>query len=125
VQSSDHREFGRAFLEVTGGCELFDGLWQAGDREQVWMSHGDRVVKLPPGFRVVGVSDGAPFASPMTGGAIAASCSIRRSCTRRFRKIGYVRLGIPLPERLSSLRQDLPRFGELAQTETLKQLGLD
>jgi GMP synthase (glutamine-hydrolysing) len=63
VQSSDHREFGRAFLEVTGGCELFDGLWQKGNREQVWMSHGDRVVKLPPGFRVVGVSDGAPFAA--------------------------------------------------------------
>ena len=62
VQDSDHREFGRAFLEVTGDCVLFDGLWKPGDREQVWMSHGDRVVRLPPGFRVVGVSDGAPFA---------------------------------------------------------------
>ena len=62
VQGSDHREFGRAFVEVTGDCILFDGLWKPGDREQVWMSHGDRVVRLPPGFRVVGVSDGAPFA---------------------------------------------------------------
>src|ERR671923_299262 len=62
VQGSDHREFGRAFLEVTGDCILFDGLWKPGDREQVWMSHGDRVVRLPPGFRVVGVSEGAPFA---------------------------------------------------------------
>jgi len=62
VQGSDHREFGRAFLDVTGDCILFDGLWKPGDREQVWMSHGDRVVRLPPGFRVVGVSDGAPFA---------------------------------------------------------------
>ncbi len=61
-EGSDHREFGRAFLEVTGNCVLFDGLWKPGDREQVWMSHGDRVVRLPPGFRVVGVSDGAPFA---------------------------------------------------------------
>jgi GMP synthase (glutamine-hydrolysing) len=61
VQGSDHREFGRAFLEVTGNCALFDGLWRPGDREQVWMSHGDRVVRLPPGFRVVGVSEGAPF----------------------------------------------------------------
>jgi GMP synthase (glutamine-hydrolysing) len=61
VQGSDHREFGRAFLEVTGNCALFDGLWKPGDREQVWMSHGDRVVKLPAGFRVVGVSEGAPF----------------------------------------------------------------
>jgi GMP synthase (glutamine-hydrolysing) len=63
VETSDHREFGRAFLEVTGECTLFDGLWRAGDREQVWMSHGDRVTRLPPGFRVVGVSDGAPFAA--------------------------------------------------------------
>src|SRR6185312_6193364 len=28
VESSDHREFGRAFLEVTGDCVLFDGLWK-------------------------------------------------------------------------------------------------
>jgi GMP synthase (glutamine-hydrolysing) len=62
VETSDHREFGRAFLEVTGECALFEGLWRIGEREQVWMSHGDRVTKLPPGFRAVGVSDGAPFA---------------------------------------------------------------
>jgi GMP synthase (glutamine-hydrolysing) len=63
VETSDHREFGRAFLEVTGECRLFDGLWRPGDREQVWMSHGDRVTRLPPGFRAVGVSEGAPFAA--------------------------------------------------------------
>jgi len=62
VESSDHHEFGRAFVGVTGDCDLLDGVWAKGDREQVWMSHGDRVTKLPPGFRVVGVSDGAPFA---------------------------------------------------------------
>jgi GMP synthase (glutamine-hydrolysing) len=62
VESSDHHEFGRAFVGVTGDCALLDGVWAKGDREQVWMSHGDRVTKLPPGFRVVGVSDGAPFA---------------------------------------------------------------
>jgi GMP synthase (glutamine-hydrolysing) len=62
VETSDHREFGRAFLEVTGECALFEGLWRIGEREQVWMSHGDRVTRLPPGFRAVGVSDGAPFA---------------------------------------------------------------
>jgi GMP synthase (glutamine-hydrolysing) len=62
VENSDFREFGRAFLDVTGECALFEGLWRKGDREQVWMSHGDRVTKLPPGFRVVGTSEGAPFA---------------------------------------------------------------
>jgi len=63
VESSDHREFGRAFLEVVEDCALFTGLWEKGAREQVWMSHGDRITALPPGFRVVGVSDGAPFAA--------------------------------------------------------------
>ncbi|HXM84231.1 MAG TPA: glutamine-hydrolyzing GMP synthase [Stellaceae bacterium] len=63
VSPSDHREFGRAFLEITGDCALFHGLWKKGAREQVWMSHGDRVDQLPPGFKVVGVSDGAPFAA--------------------------------------------------------------
>jgi GMP synthase (glutamine-hydrolysing) len=63
VEPSDHREFGRAFLQVKQCCRLFDGLWAEGDREQVWMSHGDRVTRLPEGFSVVGVSDGAPFAA--------------------------------------------------------------
>jgi GMP synthase (glutamine-hydrolysing) len=63
VTSSDHREFGRAFIEVTGESALFEGLWPKGAREQVWMSHGDRVDALPPGFRSVAVSEGAPFAS--------------------------------------------------------------
>jgi len=62
VASSEHREFGRAFIEVTDDCALFAGLWPKGSREQVWMSHGDRVEVLPPGFRVVAVSEGAPFA---------------------------------------------------------------
>jgi GMP synthase (glutamine-hydrolysing) len=63
VEASQHREFGRAFLDVTGDCALFDGLWPPGAREQVWMSHGDRITALPPGFRTVGVSEGAPFAA--------------------------------------------------------------
>jgi GMP synthase (glutamine-hydrolysing) len=66
VEGSDHREFGRAFVEVTEACALFDGIpegWAPGAREQVWMSHGDRVTKLPSGFRPVGTSDGAPFAA--------------------------------------------------------------
>jgi GMP synthase (glutamine-hydrolysing) len=62
TQGSDHREFGRAFVDVTGDCELLDGVWHKGAREQVWMSHGDRVTKLPPGFLVVASSEGAPFA---------------------------------------------------------------
>jgi GMP synthase (glutamine-hydrolysing) len=62
VQPADHREFGRAFVEVVDTCALTEGVWAKGGREQVWMSHGDRVTRLPPGFRVIGVSEGAPFA---------------------------------------------------------------
>jgi len=63
VEGSDHREFGRAFVEVDGTCALFDGVWSYGDRHQVWMSHGDRVIELAPGFRPVAVTEGAPFAA--------------------------------------------------------------
>ena len=63
VETADHREFGRAFIEITDCCDLFDGLWVTGDREQVWMSHGDRVTRLPEGFRSVAVSDGTEFAA--------------------------------------------------------------
>ncbi len=63
VESSDHREFGRAELSINDTCALFDGVWPKGGREQVWMSHGDRVTALPPGFRAVATSEGAPFAA--------------------------------------------------------------
>src|SRR5690606_17292899 len=63
VEGSDHREFGRAFLEIEEGCALFDGVWAPGTRHQYLMSHGDRVTALPHGFKVVGTSSGAPFAA--------------------------------------------------------------
>src|SRR6266851_4540526 len=63
VTLCDHQEFGRAFIDVTGECRLFEGLWPEGGREQVWMSHGDRVDALPRGFRAVAASDGAPYAA--------------------------------------------------------------
>jgi len=63
VESSDEREFGRAALEITDDCALFDGLWEKGNSYQVWMSHGDRVTSLPDGFRVVGISGNAPCAA--------------------------------------------------------------
>ncbi|MGB0749602.1 MAG: glutamine-hydrolyzing GMP synthase [Magnetospiraceae bacterium] len=63
VATSDHHEFGRAFVDITEDCPLFAGVWAVGAREQVWMSHGDRVDALPDGFRVVGTSEGAPYAA--------------------------------------------------------------
>ena len=63
VEPGDHREFGRAYVAIEDDCALFHGVWAKGGREQVWMSHGDRVTRLPEGFRVVGTSEGAPFAA--------------------------------------------------------------
>jgi len=61
-ETGEGGEFGRAFLTVSEPCVLFDGLWQVGERHQVWMSHGDKVTRFAPGFRIVATSDGAPFA---------------------------------------------------------------
>jgi GMP synthase (glutamine-hydrolysing) len=63
VSTSDHREFGRAFVEVRAASPLFEGVWRPGERHQVWMSHGDRVERLPPGFAVIATSEGAPHAA--------------------------------------------------------------
>ena len=63
VESTSQREFGRAHLDIVEPCALFDGVWQVGAREQVWMSHGDAVAAVPDGFRVVARTDSAPFAA--------------------------------------------------------------
>ncbi|MBM3484484.1 MAG: glutamine-hydrolyzing GMP synthase [Alphaproteobacteria bacterium] len=63
VEPADSREFGRAFVDVIDTCAMFEGVWPRGAREQVWMSHGDRVTALPQGFRVVARTEAAPFAA--------------------------------------------------------------
>src|SRR5450631_2292150 len=62
VEGGHHREFGRADVEVKAASALFDSTWGMGERHPVWMSHGDRITKMPPGFVVAGVSPNAPFA---------------------------------------------------------------
>ncbi len=64
VESGHHAEFGRAFVTPAAGHAadpIFASLFAEG-REQVWMSHGDRVTRLAPGFEVVGTSPNAPYA---------------------------------------------------------------
>ncbi len=63
IEIGHHREFGRALIRITGSCSLFEGVFDVGTEEQVWMSHGDKVVALPPGFRTVATSEGSPFAA--------------------------------------------------------------
>jgi GMP synthase (glutamine-hydrolysing) len=62
VEGGHAAEFGRADVEVLDDSALFAGLWQKGNRYPVWMSHGDRVTALPPGFTVKATSPNAPFA---------------------------------------------------------------
>jgi GMP synthase (glutamine-hydrolysing) len=62
VEGGHAREFGRADVEVKAESRLFDSTWSMGEKHPVWMSHGDRITKMPPGFVVAGVSANAPFA---------------------------------------------------------------
>ncbi|MFT4715446.1 MAG: GMP synthase (glutamine-hydrolyzing) [Paracoccaceae bacterium] len=54
-------EFGRAFVTPGQSLPLLNGWFEKGE-EQVWMSHGDHVSKLAPGFQVYGTSPNAPYA---------------------------------------------------------------
>ncbi len=62
VEGGHAAEFGRADILIKEKSALFDGLWEIGKSYPVWMSHGDRVTQLPPGFSVKAVSENAPFA---------------------------------------------------------------
>jgi GMP synthase (glutamine-hydrolysing) len=62
VEGGHHREFGRAEVELIAHSALTDGVWDIGGRYPVWMSHGDRVTKLPDGFIATGTSSNAPIA---------------------------------------------------------------
>jgi len=62
VEGGHHREFGRAEVELIKPTALTEGIWHVGERYPVWMSHGDRVTRLPKGFEVIGTSPNAPIA---------------------------------------------------------------
>ena len=67
VEGSNKREFGYARVRMHGHSKLFKNVrdeTEANGAEylHVWMSHGDRVTALPPGFRVIAATDHAPFA---------------------------------------------------------------
>ena len=57
---SDHREYGHGTLSIRRPGRLFAGLPR---KLRVWNSHGDRVTRLPPGFRAIGVTENSPFAA--------------------------------------------------------------
>ncbi|MEE8524057.1 MAG: glutamine-hydrolyzing GMP synthase, partial [Thermoanaerobaculia bacterium] len=58
VEKAVRREYGRAEIEVSHSATLFAGLEP---REQVWMSHSDRIVEAPPGFEITAHTPNAPM----------------------------------------------------------------
>lgn len=60
--SAQNREYGHAELEIVESSAIFDGF-KIGEKTPVWMSHGDHVESLPPGFKLFGRSSGAPIAA--------------------------------------------------------------
>ena len=60
VEHSDRREYGAGMLNVKRDCDLFHGLPEALD---IWNSHGDKLTKLPKGYKVVGTTDNSPYAA--------------------------------------------------------------
>ena len=67
VEASSHREFGYAELRARGHTKLLDGIEDFATPEghgmlKVWMSHGDKVTALPPGFKLMASTPSCPIA---------------------------------------------------------------
>ncbi|BAN69295.1 glutamine-hydrolyzing GMP synthase [endosymbiont of unidentified scaly snail isolate Monju] len=67
VESSDKHEYGYAQVRARGHSELLRDIEDHTNEQgwgllDVWMSHGDRVIELPPGFKVIASTDNAPIA---------------------------------------------------------------
>jgi GMP synthase (glutamine-hydrolysing) len=68
VESSSKREFGYAEMRARGHSQLFKDIQDRSNVEghgllEVWMSHGDKVTELPPGFKVIGSNESTPSAA--------------------------------------------------------------
>ncbi|MEA3305690.1 MAG: glutamine-hydrolyzing GMP synthase, partial [Candidatus Omnitrophota bacterium] len=60
VAKAKAREYGKAILKIKSKKNIFKGLLE---KEMVWMSHGDKITKLPCGFRIIGSTDNAYVAA--------------------------------------------------------------
>jgi GMP synthase (glutamine-hydrolysing) len=68
VESSGQREFGYAEIRARGHSKLFEGIQDRSNAEghgllDVWMSHGDKVTDMPPGFKVIASTPSCPVAA--------------------------------------------------------------
>ena len=62
VTKAPHREYGRADLQIDDRSDLFAGVGDAGGTT-VWMSHGDRIERMPKGFRSIAHTANSPVAA--------------------------------------------------------------
>ena len=67
VEAGKTREFGSAQIRARGHTRLLDGIQDSANAEghgllDVWMSHGDKVTELPPGFKLMASNDACPIA---------------------------------------------------------------
>jgi len=62
VVNSKKREFGKAFIKIKKNSKIFEGIYKKNNKYQVWMSHGDKVSKLPKSFSVIASTPNAKFA---------------------------------------------------------------
>ena len=63
VTRSEKREYGKAKLILDRNGKLFKHIGKKGDQLEVWMSHGDQIETLPPGFHTIAHSRNTPFAA--------------------------------------------------------------
>ncbi len=68
VEGSATREFGYAEMRARGHSKLFEGISDRTNAEghgllDVWMSHGDKVTEMPPGFKLIGSNESTPIAA--------------------------------------------------------------
>lgn len=63
VEKGDKREYGSASLFAANESVLWDGFLEKDSGEPVWMSHGDRVAKIPAGFTILAQSHNSPIAA--------------------------------------------------------------
>ncbi len=61
VEQAHEREFGRAVCTIVDDTDLFQDITQK--QLTVWMSHGDKITKLPEGFTAIGTSENSPYAA--------------------------------------------------------------
>jgi GMP synthase (glutamine-hydrolysing) len=86
VESSSKREFGFAEMRARGHSKLFEDIQDRSNADghgllEVWMSHGDKVTELPPGFKVIGSNESTPIAAMADEARGFYACS----STRRLR----------------------------------------